>query len=183
MGLDDYLNIIKYKNITGRDIIQGGKDYLIDFMGMQEDHLNKINYEISTIKNGSSKNMKLWGFGSNKNGQLGLINYNNFAKFPVSINLPNLIEDDTIEKIFCGKNFSVLLTKFGNVFITGNYNVKEKSEDKNNNIVKENYKGKNDNNKNKKGNKNKKIGKILKKKILKMKRKKMNHNYKMKING
>ena len=155
MGLDDYLNIIKYKNITGRDIIQGGKDYLIDFMGMQEDHLNKINYEISTIKNGSSKNMKLWGFGSNKNGQLGLINYNNFAKFPVSINLPNLIEDDTIEKIFCGKNFSVLLTKFGNVFITGNYNVKEKSEDKNNNIVKENNKGKNDNNKNKKGNKNK----------------------------
>ena len=155
MGLDDYLNIIKYKNITGRDIIQGGKDYLIDFMGMQEDHLNKINYEISTIKNGSSKNMKLWGFGSNKNGQLGLINYNNFAKFPVSINLPNLIEDDTIEKIFCGKNFSVLLTKFGNVFITGNYNVKEKSEDKNNNIVKENYKGKNDNKKKKKGNKKK----------------------------
>ncbi len=155
MGLDDYLNIIKYKNITGRDIIQGGKDYLIDFMGMQEDHLNKINYEISTIKNGSSKNMKLWGFGSNKNGQLGLINYNNFAKFPVSINLPNLIEDDTIEKIFCGNNFSMLLTKFGNVFITGNYNVKEKSEDKNNNVVKENNKGKNDNSKNKKGNKNK----------------------------
>ena len=34
MGLDDYLNIIKYKNITRRDIIQGGKDYLINFMGM-----------------------------------------------------------------------------------------------------------------------------------------------------
>ena len=77
----------------------------------------------------------------------------------------------------------MLLTKFGNVFITGNYNVKEKSEDKNNNIVKENNKGKIILIKIKKVIKIKKIGKILKKKILKMKRKKMNHNYKMKING
>ena len=170
MDLDDYLNIIKYKNITGRDIINGGKEYLIDFMGMQEDHLNKINYEISVIKNGSFKNMKLWGWGSNKNGQLGFVNYINFSKTPILINLPNLIEDDTIEKIFCGKNFSVLLSKFGNIFITGNYLVKDKEKEKNknyniNDINNNNNsnlnKGKND--KGKKNNKEKNKGKKHKK--------------------
>ena len=170
MDLDEYLNIIKYKNITGRDIINGGKEYLIDFMGMQEDHLNKINYEISVIKNGSFKNMKLWGWGSNKNGQLGFVNYINFSKTPILINLPNLIEDDTIEKIFCGKNFSVLLSKFGNIFITGNYLVKDKEKEKNknyniNDINNNNNsnlnKGKND--KGKKNNKEKNKGKKHKK--------------------
>ncbi len=171
MNLDDYLNIIKYKNITGRDIIKGGKEYLIDFMGVQEDHLNKINYEMSTIKNGTFKNMKLWGWGSNKNGQLGFVNYINFSKNPILINLPNLIEDDTIEKIFCGKTFSVLLSKFGNIFITGNYLVKDKEKEKNknynindinNNSNNSNFnKGKND--KGKKNNKEKNKGKKHKK--------------------
>ena len=172
MNLDEYLNIIKYKNITGRDIIKGGKEYLIDFMGVQEDHLNKINYEMSTIKNGTFKNMKLWGWGSNKNGQLGFVNYINFSKNPILINLPNLIDDDTIEKIFCGKNFSVLLSKFGNIFITGNYFVKDKEKEKNkkynfndnnnnNNNSNNNNKGKND--KGKKNNKEKNKGKKHKK--------------------
>ena len=170
MNLDEYLNIIKYKNITGRDIIKGGKEYLIDFMGIQEDHLNKINYEMSIIKKGSFKNMKLWGWGSNKNGQLGFVNYINFSKNPILINLPNLIDDDTIEKIFCGKNFSVLLSKFGNIFITGNYLVKDKEKEKNknyniNDINNNNNsnlnKGKND--KGKKNNKEKNKGKKHKK--------------------
>ena len=172
MNLDEYLNIIKYKNITGRDIIKGGKEYLIDFMGIQEDHLNKINYEMSIIKKGSFKNMKLWGWGSNKNGQLGFVNYINFSKNPILINLPNLIEDDTIEKIFCGKTFSVLLSKFGNIFITGNYFVKDKEKEKNkkynfndnnnnNNNSNNNNKGKND--KGKKNNKEKNKGKKHKK--------------------
>ena len=171
MNLDEYLNIIKYKNITGRDIIKGGKEYLIDFMGIQEDHLNKINYEMSIIKKGSFKNMKLWGWGSNKNGQLGFVNYINFSKNPILINLPNLIDDDTIEKIFCGKNFSVLLSKFGNIFITGNYFVKDKEKEKNkkynfndnnnNNNSNNNNKGKND--KGKKNNKEKNKGKKHKK--------------------
>ena len=144
MELDDYLNIIKYQKITGKNIIEGGKDYLLDTMGILEDHLNKINYEISTLKYETSKNMKLWGWGNNKNGQLGLINYQNFIKVPTQINLPNMIPDDTIEKIFCGKSYSVLLTKFGNLFVTGNYSVKEKanSEQKNSNQGKKN-KGKN----------------------------------------
>jgi len=136
MELDDYLNIIKFQKITGKDIVQGGKDYLLDFMGVEEDHLNKLNYEINTLKFESSKNMKLWGWGNNKNGQLGLMNNQTFVKTPTQINLPNLMPDDTIEQIYCDKTYSILLTKFGNVFITGNYSVKDQSNDnqkKNNN--------------------------------------------------
>ena len=147
MELDDYLNIIKFQKITGKDIVQGGKDYLIDFMGVLEDHVNKLNYEINTLKFESSKNMKLWGWGNNKNGQLGLMNNQTFVKIPTQINLPNLMPDDTIEKIYCDKTYSILLTKFGNIFITGNYSVKDQSND--------NQKKNNQNNESNQGKKNK----------------------------
>ena len=147
MELDDYLNMIKFQKITGKDIVQGGKDYLIDFMGVEEDHLNKLNYEINTLKFESSKNLKLWGWGNNKNGQLGLMNNQTFVKAPTQINLPNLMPDDTIEKIYCDKTYSILLTKFGNIFITGNYSVKDQSND--------NQKKNNNNNQSNQGKKNK----------------------------
>ena len=146
MNLDDYLNIIKNQKITGKDIVQGGRDYLLDFMGFLEDDLNKLNYEMNTLRFETSKDMKLWGWGSNKNGQLGLVNYQNFVKVPTQINLPNMSsDDDTIESIFCGKTYTVLLTKFGNLFVTGNYSVKEQTnniQNNNNNKDKKN-KGKN----------------------------------------
>ena len=125
MELDDYLNIIKNQKINGKDIVQGGKDYLLDFMGVEEDDLKKLNYEMNLLKYDTSKDMKLWGWGNNKNGQLGLMNNENFVKNPTPINLPNMLNDDTIEKIFCSKTYSILLTKFGNIFITGNYSIKE----------------------------------------------------------
>ena len=112
MELDDYLNIIKYQKITGKDIVNGGKVFLLDVMGLEEDHINKLNYEISTLKFETSKDMKLWGWGNNKNGQLGLLNNQTFVKLPIQINLPNLMPDDSIEKIFCYKTYSILLTKF-----------------------------------------------------------------------
>ena len=147
MELDDYLNIIKNQKITGKNIAEGGKDYLIDFMGLEEDHLNKLNYEISTLKFKSSKNVQLWGWGNNKSGQLGLLNNQNFVKSPTKINLPNMMQDDTIEKIYCGKTYSVLLTKFGHLFVTGNYSVKNQNSNNNNN--------QNNNNQGKKNNKGK----------------------------
>ena len=137
MELDDYLNIIKNQKITGKNIVEGGKDYFIDFMGMEEDDMNKLNYEINTLKYETSKNMKLWGWGKNKNGQLGLISNENFAKNPTQINLPKMIEGDTIEKICCAKTYSALLTKFGNVFITGNYSNKEENQNNDNKKKKE----------------------------------------------
>jgi len=124
MELDDYLNIIKNQKITGKDLVHGGKDYLLDFMGMEEDDMKKLNYEMNLLKYDTTKDMKLWGWGNNKNGQLG-INNESFVKNPTAINLPNMLNDDTIEKIFCSKTYSVLLTKFGNIFMTGNYSIKD----------------------------------------------------------
>ena len=156
MELDDYLNIIKYKKITGKDIVKGGKDYLLDVMGLMEEHINKLNYEISTLKFETSKDMKLWAWGNNKNGQLGLMQNQKFVKLPTLINLPNMMEDDSIENIFCYKTYSVLLTKFGNIFITGNYEVKEQTH--NTKKIKENKENnkKKGKNKHKEENKNKK---------------------------
>ncbi len=159
MELDDYLNIIKNQKIAGKNIVKGGKKLFLDFMGLEEDHVNKLNYEIDALKYKNCKNMKLWVWGNNKNGQLGLLNNQTFVKIPTRINLPNMIPDDTIEKIFCENNYSILLTKFGNIYITGNYTIKEnkKQNEKNNNNNKVNNKktkGKNKE-KNKKNEKNK----------------------------
>ena len=158
MELDDYLNIIKYQKITGKDIVNGGKVYLLDVMGLEEDHINKLNYEMSTLKFETSKDMKLWGWGNNKSGQLGFLNNQTFVKLPTLINLPNLMPDDSIEKIFCYKNYSLLLTKFGNIFATGKYSIKEQKNDTKK--IKENYnnqnKGKNKGKNKHKEDKNKK---------------------------
>ena len=40
-------------------------------MGLLEEHVNKLNYEIGTLKFETSKDMKLWGWGNNKSDQLG----------------------------------------------------------------------------------------------------------------
>ena len=158
MELDDYLNIIKYQKITGKDIVNGGKVILLDVMGLEEDHINKLNYEMSTLKFETSKDMKLWGWGNNKSGQLGFLNNQTFVKLPTLINLPNLMPDDSIEKIFCYKNYSLLLTKFGNIFATGKYSIKEQKNDTKK--IKENYnnqnKGKNKGKNKHKEDKNKK---------------------------
>ena len=166
MELDDYLNIIKYQKITGKDIVQGGKDYLLDVMGLEEDHINKLNYEMGTLKFETSKDMKLWGWGNNKNGQLGLTNNQTFIKLPTQVDLPNMMPDDTIEKIFCYNEYTILLTKFGNIFVTGKYKLKEQTHtskknnanNTNNQTNNKKNKGKNkhkEENKNKKGDKNK----------------------------
>ncbi len=143
MELDDYLNIIKNQKITGKDIAEGGKDYYLDFMGFQEDHLNKLNYEISSLKFKTSKNAQLWGWGNNKSGQLGLMNNQTYVKTPTKINLPNMLQDDTIQEIYCGKTYTVLLTTYGNLFVTGNYTVKNQNNNDNQNNNNQNNNKKN----------------------------------------
>ena len=137
LNFNDYLNIIKYEKITGKDIYEGDYDFFINCIGMKDEDIKKLNYEVSKIKEGSYKSLKLWGWGNNKNGQLGMINYNlNYVKVPTLINLPELQENDSIEKIYCGKGYSLLISNFGNIFITGNYSIKDKipkEENQNNN--------------------------------------------------
>ena len=136
MKLDDYLNIIKYEKISGKDLVIADNTFYENVMGMEEDQMKKVKYEVSRIKQGYGKNMKLWGWGSNKKGQLGLVNYSQaYVKTPTKLTLPILEQDmDSIEKIYCGKTFSLLLSKYGFIYITGNYTLKEKEDELQNKI-------------------------------------------------
>jgi hypothetical protein len=127
MGMDEFNNVIKYTKIKGKDILDGDESFFINVMGMEVDFIKKLKYELNNVKNPFSKNVKLWGWGSNKYGQLGQFSTNTFIKPPILINLPELTnKNDYITKIYAGKTFSLLLTKFGEIFITGNYNPKDK---------------------------------------------------------
>jgi len=160
MNLDEYLNIIKYKKITGMNILQADEKYFLDNFGMEDDIILKIQYEVNKMKtNSSCKNMKLWGWGNNKNGQMGQMNYEkDYLKSLRKINLPELKEEnDFIVLVKIIKNYSILLTKFGEVYITGNYSMKNKHQESlisnNNNNENENN---NNNNRKNQGNKDKK---------------------------
>jgi hypothetical protein len=129
MDLELYSNIIKYEKIKGKDIADGDEAVFLNLMNMQDDHIMKIKYELNNVKNISCRGTKLYGWGSNKQGQLGLMNYGkDYVKSPTLINLPEMkTENDFIVNVYCGKTFSLLLTKFGEIFITGNYDLKEKN--------------------------------------------------------
>lgn len=129
MDLDEYLNIVKYEKIKGSDLINADETFFLNNMGMEDDIISKMKYEINQLRSNSKcKKMKLWGWGSNKNGQLGQMDYSeSYLKNLTRINLPEMKEDlDFIVSIKCLKNYAVVLTKFGEIFITGNYSMKKK---------------------------------------------------------
>lgn len=132
MKLDEYLNVIKYKKITGEDIIKGDEKFFVNNLGMEDNEIFKLKYETNKMKSNSiCKNMKLWGWGYNKNGQLGQMDYEkDYLKNLAKINLPELKEEnDFIVSIKANKDYSVLLSKFGEVYVTGNYSMKKKYEE------------------------------------------------------
>lgn len=135
IDLSDYVNIIKYEKITGRDIIEAEKDFYIKMMGMFDmDHYQKVKYEMSQIRNKSYIKQKLYGWGNNLNGQLSLDSAYFYRK-PVKLDLPQSIfsDGDYISDIYAGKSISLILTKYGKVYSVGNSTLvkeKEKEEDK-----------------------------------------------------
>jgi len=132
MKLDEYLNIVKYEKIKGIDLINADDAYFLNNLGMEDDVIAKMKYEINLLKNNSKcKSMNLWGWGTNKNGQLAQMDYSNtYLKNLTKINIPELKENmDFIVSIKCLKNYSVFLTKFGEIYITGNYSMKKKIEE------------------------------------------------------
>ncbi len=130
MDLDEFMNIIKYEKITGKDIVNADETFFVNIMGMMDDNqIKKIKYEINSVKNITCKKTNLWGWGSNKQGQLGQVNFNHtYIKSPRKINIPDMKhKNDFIIKIYCGKTFSLLQTKFGELYVTGNYSAKDKA--------------------------------------------------------
>ena len=124
LDLSEFVNIIKYEKITGKDILNEDESFFEKVLGMPNDIYQKIRFEINNVKNPFAKNIKLWGCGSHKFGQLGLFQSSyikdNHYRIPVQVPLPVLQNEyDFFSKVFCGKTFSIILSQYGEVFITG----------------------------------------------------------------
>lgn len=161
---DDYLKVIKYQNVTGKNIIEGDKKYFKDILGMSANKIKQLcNKEIKKVEDGSIiGESKFFGYGNNKYGQLGFTDIK-YTKIPKKMEIPiNEIKNnnDFVNKIICANTLSILLTKKGKIYTCGNFNPKEKNsvingekEEKEIEIEKNNNKKKK--NRNKKGKENK----------------------------
>ena len=167
LSFDDYLKVIKYQKVTGKNIIEGDRKYFRDILGMSINKIKQLcNKEIKKVEEGSiTGDIKCFGYGSNKYGQLGSLDIK-YTKIPKKLQIPgNEIKNnnDFINKIICSNSISVLITKKGKIYICGNFNQKEKSniivneelEDKKEK-EKKNQKKRKHNNYKKKGNKKEK---------------------------
>lgn len=102
---------------------------------MQEVERDKVRFEIGKVLSKQIGEPKVYGWGNNKQGQLGIYGFNNVHE-PKQIPLPEINSNDTlfinggkakdyIVSIECGKRHSAFITKNGQLWITGNY-VQEK---------------------------------------------------------
>ena len=129
LGFEEYLNVIKYQKVNGKNIIDGDRKYFKDILGMNVSKINKLcNKEIKKVEDGSVNNIKAWGYGNNRSGQLGLTNIK-YSKNPLKLEIPEnemKANNDFIVKIICSNSISVLKTKRDKIYICGNFNIKEK---------------------------------------------------------
>jgi len=113
------MNIIKYENISGRELIQADKDFLVDRLGMIRDDLQvKFLNDIERLSKNTFVKPKLFGWGKNDYGQLGLNTGNVIVNHPLGIVLPELEKNDQIQHIECGWRASAMITRNGHVWIT-----------------------------------------------------------------
>ena len=166
IDFEEYLKVVKYQKVNGKNIVEGDKKYFKDILGMSSNKIKQLtNKEIKKVENGSVKNIKIWGYGNNRFGQLGLAS-TKYSKIPIKLEIPEndlKINNDFIVKIICSNTISLLITKKEKIYICGNFNQKEKQ-----NIIKiedKSQEEKNENKNRKKGNKGKAHKKKEKEKI------------------
>lgn len=96
-------------------------DFLADTLGiLQEVERDKFRFELGKVVSKQIGEAKLHGWGTNKQGQLGIYGLNNVQE-PKLIPLPELSPDDHIVSVDCGKRHSAFITKNGQIWLTGNY--------------------------------------------------------------
>jgi len=133
-GFDFCMGIIKYGRITGTQLANASYDFMRDTLGItDENQCSKLKGEIDKVREVCMSDCALFGWGSNKYGQLGskAMVYAQAKK----IDLPSIIMlDETkkdlnsiknqqsvlIEKIFCGNRYSGLLLSNGEFWACGN---------------------------------------------------------------
>lgn len=87
----------------------------------------KLLTEINKYRESTYKPEKLYGWGKNDSGQLGLSKSTNINQ-PTRIDLPTLDESDEVEVIKIGWKNSVLVTKNRRIFITENRERKQEKK-------------------------------------------------------
>eukprot|EP00347_Sterkiella_histriomuscorum_P002508 403367880 len=125
IGLSGCCNIIKFKKIDGEQILKADEEFLNDTLGMIcQFEQSKFKYEISKVKEVKIGNQTLYGWGQNSFGQLGLIGAN--YQGPTVIPLPDFQDsNDYIIQIECGRRNTAILTKEGELWITGNNKIEK----------------------------------------------------------
>jgi uncharacterized protein (UPF0248 family) len=120
INFTDYLKILQYENITGKDLINADKKFLEDRLGLKKEDLQtKFFTEITTLAKPSFGKQRLYGWGNNTWGQLGVQTPGTNVIHAIEIPMPNLEkENDEILKIECGWKQSVIFTKNNNLWIS-----------------------------------------------------------------
>lgn len=116
----DYINIVKYEGIKGSDLSHISKKFMKDRLGLIRDELQlKLMTEIIKYKDATFKQERVYAWGKNEYGQLGLSKCTN-VHLPMKVEIPHLEKNDNIDMIKIGWKNSVLVTKERRIFISEN---------------------------------------------------------------
>jgi hypothetical protein len=116
---EEYRNIIKYENISGKDLLKADKTFLVERLGMMRDDLQiKFLNDIQKVAKKTYKKPQIYAWGNNSFGQLGINTGHVNVNFPHEVIIPELARDDSIVDIKCGWKQSVILTQKGKVYVT-----------------------------------------------------------------
>jgi len=123
--------------VSGEQLLKADPKFLADRLGMQNSEIQKrfLN-EIEKVSKKSLKKAKLYGWGNNAYGQLGLNTGNATVFKPTEVLLPEFMMDDKIKDVECGMKASAILSEQGNVWISeplvkNSQNKEEESTNKN----------------------------------------------------
>jgi len=115
----EFANIIKYENISGTQLLAADKSFLVDRLGMMREDLQvKFLNDIQRVAKKTFKKPKIYAWGNNTFGQLGINTGHVNVNFPHEVLIPELAKDDNIVDIKCGWKASVIVTHKGQVYVT-----------------------------------------------------------------
>lgn len=114
LKLEEYINVVKYEKISGRDILEGSKSFFYNIMGTLSDHYQKIQYEINSVKSEKLINQSLLVWGNNLKGHIAIEKEN--IKKITEIQIPILDGNKGITSINSSNDNSFLLKNDNDYF-------------------------------------------------------------------
>jgi len=117
--LNDYANILRFENVSGKALLRADKAYLIDKLGVTlEDLQVKFLNAIKDVSIEQISEINIFAWGNNSSGQLGIEHDKLNITQPKMVHLPPFKKDNYITEVFCGLKQTVFMTKQGHLLIT-----------------------------------------------------------------